>query len=336
MTIKLGLQIPNFSYGTGVDRALPHRDRAGPGGRGRRLRLRLRDGPLLPTARARDAGPADARGLHGAGRAWPPPPSACSSAPWSPATPTATRRCWPRRSPRSTWSAQGRAILGIGTGWFELEHDQLGYEFGTFTDRFNKLGEALQIILPMLKGERPTVNGKYYRTQEAMAEPALPRPHPADDRRQRREEDDSVGRQALRPPQRHRRRSTSCPRKVQVVKERCEEIGRDPATLETSMLVMAVIDENGHRRTMIPEDFRRTRRVGTPETDRRADQDQGARRGRRRRDPEPLPTCPATTRCDHRRRREALKPLLDGLNKLTAVANLTDVDAPSRDAGRLR
>lgn len=32
----------------------------------------------------------------------------------------------------------------------------LGYEFGTFTDRFNKLDEALQIILPILKGERPT------------------------------------------------------------------------------------------------------------------------------------------------------------------------------------
>ena len=58
----------------------------------------------------------------------------------------------------------GRAVLGIGTGWFELEHDQLGYEFGTFTDRFNKLGEALQIILPMLAGERPTFSGKYYQT----------------------------------------------------------------------------------------------------------------------------------------------------------------------------
>src|SRR5690606_14807203 len=37
--------------------------------------------------------------------------------------------------------SQGRAVLGIGTGWFELEHQQLGYEFGTFTDRFNKLYE---------------------------------------------------------------------------------------------------------------------------------------------------------------------------------------------------
>ena len=32
----------------------------------------------------------------------------------------------------------GRAQLGIGTGWFELEHQSLGFEFGTFTDRFSK------------------------------------------------------------------------------------------------------------------------------------------------------------------------------------------------------
>ena len=36
----------------------------------------------------------------------------------------------------------GRAQLGIGAGWFELEHNSLGFEFGTFTDRFEKLEEA--------------------------------------------------------------------------------------------------------------------------------------------------------------------------------------------------
>ncbi len=30
----------------------------------------------------------------------------------------------------------GRAQLGIGAGWYELEHQSLGFEFGTFTDRF--------------------------------------------------------------------------------------------------------------------------------------------------------------------------------------------------------
>ena len=38
-----------------------------------------------------------------------------------------------------------RQATGIGAGWFQLEHDSLGYEFGTFTDRFEKLEEALQI-----------------------------------------------------------------------------------------------------------------------------------------------------------------------------------------------
>ncbi len=65
----------------------------------------------------------------------------------------------------------GRAQLGIGSGWFEMEHDAFGIEFGTFTDRFEKLEEALQVILPMLRGERPTVHGEHYRITEAINEP---------------------------------------------------------------------------------------------------------------------------------------------------------------------
>ena len=65
----------------------------------------------------------------------------------------------------------GRAQLGIGAGWFELEHDSLGFEFGTFTDRFEKLEEALQIILPMLRDERPTLAGKHYTVTDAINQP---------------------------------------------------------------------------------------------------------------------------------------------------------------------
>ena len=67
----------------------------------------------------------------------------------------------------------GRAVLGIGAGWFELEHRQLGFEFGTFTDRFNRLDEALQIIAPMLHGERPSLDGTWYRAENAINEPRL-------------------------------------------------------------------------------------------------------------------------------------------------------------------
>jgi F420-dependent oxidoreductase-like protein len=67
--------------------------------------------------------------------------------------------------------SQGRAQLGIGAGWYELEHDSLGFEFGTFTDRFEKLEEALQVILPMLRDERPSLEGKHYNVQNAINQP---------------------------------------------------------------------------------------------------------------------------------------------------------------------
>lgn len=66
----------------------------------------------------------------------------------------------------------GRATLGIGAGWFELEHQSLGFEFGTFTDRFEKLEEALQIIIPLLNGERITLDGKHYQVTDAFNVPA--------------------------------------------------------------------------------------------------------------------------------------------------------------------
>jgi alkanesulfonate monooxygenase SsuD/methylene tetrahydromethanopterin reductase-like flavin-dependent oxidoreductase (luciferase family) len=54
------------------------------------------------------------------------------------------------------------------------------------------------------------------------------------------------------------------PRKVAVVKENCEKIDRDPATLETSSLVIAIIDENVTE-DFIPADFRQQAVFGSPE-----------------------------------------------------------------------
>jgi F420-dependent oxidoreductase-like protein len=65
----------------------------------------------------------------------------------------------------------GRAQLGIGSGWFELEHDAFGIEFGTFTDRFEKLEEALRIILPMLRGEHANLDGRHYTVRDAFNSP---------------------------------------------------------------------------------------------------------------------------------------------------------------------
>lgn len=53
-------------------------------------------------------------------------------------------------------------------------------------------------------------------------------------------------------------------KKVEVVKQRCEAIDRDPATLETSMLVGAVVGE-GISPDLIPDDFKQRMVAGSVE-----------------------------------------------------------------------
>ncbi|OPX12236.1 LLM class F420-dependent oxidoreductase [Mycobacterium sp. AT1] len=262
MTIRLGLQIPNFSYGTGIEQLFPtviaqaqEAEAVGfdsvfvmdhfyqlPG-------LGTPDQPMLEAYTALGALAAATEsvqlGTLVTGNTY--------------RNPTLLAKAITTLDVIS----QGRAILGIGTGWFELEHDSLGYDFGTFTDRFNRLGEALQIILPMLEGERPTFSGKYYKTQEAMAEPRFRDHIPL-----------MIGgsgeKKTIPLAAKHFDHLNiiagfdELARKIRVVKENCEKIDRDPATLETSMLVVAIIGE-GVTAEFIPEDFRQQAVFGSPE-----------------------------------------------------------------------
>ena len=135
----------------------------------------------------------------------------------------------------------GRAILGIGTGWFELEHRQLGFDFDTFTERFEKLEEALQIIAPMLHGERPSFAGKWYRTASAINEPRYRDHIPI-----------MLGGSGEKKTFRLAARYADhlniiadidkLPGKLNVLRQRCAEINRDPATLETSCLLTVTLD----------------------------------------------------------------------------------------------
>ena len=134
----------------------------------------------------------------------------------------------------------GRAILGIGAGWFELEHQQLGFEFGTFTERFERLEEALQII-PMTHGERPSFSGKWYHTEDAINEPRYRDHIPV-------MLGGSGEKKTFRMAAQYADHlniiagMTELPGKLRALHERCAELDRDPATLETSCLLTVVVD----------------------------------------------------------------------------------------------
>jgi alkanesulfonate monooxygenase SsuD/methylene tetrahydromethanopterin reductase-like flavin-dependent oxidoreductase (luciferase family) len=69
----------------------------------------------------------------------------------------------------------GRAILGIGGAWFELEHRAFGLDFGSgFGQRLDWLGEAVPAIRTMLDGgEVTSQGGRYAFDQLRLAPPPV-------------------------------------------------------------------------------------------------------------------------------------------------------------------
>ncbi|MEM9711037.1 MAG: LLM class F420-dependent oxidoreductase [Actinomycetota bacterium] len=148
----------------------------------------------------------------------------------------------------------GRAILGIGAGWFELEHEGYGYEFGTFSDRFVRLEEALQIIRPMLQGQRPSFEGRWYRAKDAINEPRVRDDLPI-----------MIGGSGERKTFRLAALfadevniicgADELPRKLDALAARCEEAGRDRSTIHTTWHAAVVIGRTTAAAEAIRDDY---------------------------------------------------------------------------------
>jgi F420-dependent oxidoreductase-like protein len=140
--------------------------------------------------------------------------------------------------------SRGRAFLGIGAAWFDVEHEALGVDFPPVKERFERLEEAIQICQAMFRTERPTIEGKHYRVKDAINSPApiTPGGPPL-----------MIGGQGERKTLRLMAQYADManltagydelPRKLDVLAAHCADVGRDPATINKTPLGSLILGE---------------------------------------------------------------------------------------------
>lgn len=132
----------------------------------------------------------------------------------------------------------GRALLGIGAAWYQREHEGLGVPFPPVRERFARLEEAIQICLQMWSENNGPYNGTYYQLAETICVPP-----PIQQPRPRLLIGGSGERKTLRLVARYADANNlfgSSPEviqhKLEVLAEHCRAEGRDPATIQNTML----------------------------------------------------------------------------------------------------
>jgi F420-dependent oxidoreductase-like protein len=65
----------------------------------------------------------------------------------------------------------GRAMLGLGAGWYEREHAAYGVPFPPLAERFERLEETLQIVRQAWSPDNGPWNGRHYQLAETICSP---------------------------------------------------------------------------------------------------------------------------------------------------------------------
>ncbi len=73
----------------------------------------------------------------------------------------------------------GRLELGIGTGWYQPEHERFGLPFPDPPELVARFREAVEVVDRLLRQDVTTYEGRYYQVREAPFRPApIQRPRP--------------------------------------------------------------------------------------------------------------------------------------------------------------
>jgi F420-dependent oxidoreductase-like protein len=165
----------------------------------------------------------------------------------------------------------GRAILGLGAAWNEDEHIAFGYNFPPVRERMDRLDDALAIAKGMFTGERFSYEGPYSHVDNIVESPKPIQPGGPKI---------MVGgggeQRTLRIAAKYADMTHWFPmgmdaleRKTGLLREYCEEIGRDPNEVERTMgSPVVVVGSDAEREQFlanIPPERRSALTAGSPQ-----------------------------------------------------------------------
>ena len=166
----------------------------------------------------------------------------------------------------------GRLELGVGAGWYELEHNQYNIPFPTIGRRIRMLSESAKVLKSLWTETRTDFHGRYYTLNEAMCEPKpVQTPHiplwigGAGEKMTLRVVAESAdGWNTFMLPM------DAYQQKLDALAEHCRDTGRDPADIRKSLSIQALVGEtSGEVEERLPraggDAMRQRGVVGTPE-----------------------------------------------------------------------
>jgi alkanesulfonate monooxygenase SsuD/methylene tetrahydromethanopterin reductase-like flavin-dependent oxidoreductase (luciferase family) len=172
--------------------------------------------------------------------------------PWVLATPLRNPAVLAKMAATMDEVSGGRFILGLGSGWNRPTFDAFGVPFDHLASRFE---DALQIIVPLLREGQVDFHGAYYSAPDCAIVPKGPSKNgppiliAAQHRRMQR----LAARYAdsWNLPSGYRTLPTTRADLLAGMDEACEDVGRDPATLEITVRMNACFPEAGHIPSLI-------------------------------------------------------------------------------------
>ncbi|MGE0542437.1 MAG: TIGR03560 family F420-dependent LLM class oxidoreductase [Dehalococcoidia bacterium] len=139
----------------------------------------------------------------------------------------------------------GRLELGLGAGWWEMEHEEYHIPYYTTGRRIRMLGEAAKMLKLLWTEQRATFAGHYYQLTDALCEPKpVQQPLPlwiggmGEQLTLRVVAESADGWNTFLMPLDDYRH------KLDVLSEHCRAVGRDPSAIRKSLVIQAFVSED--------------------------------------------------------------------------------------------